>query len=145
MPVLAVVIVVGLVAGMAVGLQSPMTSMLSSRVGMLQGLLLVHLSGALAALAVIAARGGVGGLNWRAIPWYALVVGVPGVIVLSAVSYLIPKAGTVATTTLIVVGQLALSVVVDHFGWLGADVRPFDVQRLAGILVLMLGTWLVIR
>lgn len=78
-------------------------------------------------------------------PWYALVAGVPGLVILGAVSYAIPRVGTVTTITLVVVGQLGLSVVIDHFGLLGSEVRHVDVQRLAGIAILMLGTWLVIR
>jgi len=47
--------------------------------------------------------------------------------------------------TLIVAGQLVVSTVADHFGWLGAEVRPIDLTRMVGIMVLFVGVWLIVR
>lgn len=60
-------------------------------------------------------------------------------------SYAVPRIGLASTLTLAVVAQLAIGAVLDHFGWLGAAVRPFDLPRIAGLLALGLGTWLVVR
>ncbi|MGQ9851609.1 MAG: DMT family transporter, partial [Aggregatilineaceae bacterium] len=82
----------------------------------------------------------------RSVPWYALVSGVGGLVILSAVSYAIPRVGTVATvTTLIVAGQLLLSVMLDHFGLFGMEVRHLDLSRLIGLSVLFVGVWLTVR
>jgi uncharacterized membrane protein YdcZ (DUF606 family) len=35
-------------------------------------------------------------------------------------------------------------VVMDHFGWLTIP-RPVDLQRMIGIAILFLGTWIVLR
>jgi bacterial/archaeal transporter family-2 protein len=35
--------------------------------------------------------------------------------------------------------------VLDHFGWLGAAVRPLDGPRALGLAVVMLGVWLTVR
>jgi transporter family-2 protein len=83
--------------------------------------------------------------EWRSVPWYALAAGVFGLVVISAISFTIPKIGVAATVTLIVAGQLTLAAILDHFGWLGADVRHLDVSRLIGIAVLFLGVWLIVR
>jgi transporter family-2 protein len=90
----------------------------------------------------------IGGGNlaaWRSVPWYALGAGVWGVVVLSAVSFTIPRIGAAATVTLIVTAQLILSSLLDHFGLLGTSVRPVDLSRLIGIIVMLLGTWLMVR
>ena len=68
-----------------------------------------------------------------------------GLVVLSAVSYTIPRIGVAAAIVSIVAGQIVLSVVLDHFGWLGAAVRPIDAPRLLGLGVVMLGVWLTVR
>jgi len=43
------------------------------------------------------------------------------------------------------VAQFATAAVIDHFGVLGADVRPVDTTKLAGLLLLIAGTWLALR
>ena len=44
-----------------------------------------------------------------------------------------------------IAGQLAISVVVDHFGWLGVGKQPIDAARVIGIALLAAGTYLVVR
>jgi transporter family-2 protein len=46
---------------------------------------------------------------------------------------------------LLVLGQLVVGAVLDHFGLLGAAVRPLTAQRLLGLSVVMLGVWLTVR
>lgn len=44
-----------------------------------------------------------------------------------------------------IAGQLALSVVVDHFGLLGLAKQPVTLARILGVVLLGLGTYLVVR
>ena len=142
---LIVVLVVGLAGGIAVGLQGPLTSLMSQRLGTMESVFIVHIGGALlAGIALLAARGGNLGA-WRGVPWYALAAGSLGLVVLSAVSYTIPRIGVATTVTLIVVAQLITAALLDHFGLLGASVRLLDPSRLLGIAVLFVGTWLIMR
>jgi transporter family-2 protein len=83
--------------------------------------------------------------GWRAVPWYALGAGLFGVVLISAVSYTIPRLGVATTITLIVAGQLVVGAVLDQFGWLGASVRPLDLSRIVGIGVVFVGVWLMVR
>jgi bacterial/archaeal transporter family-2 protein len=139
------VLLVGLAGGVAVGLQGPLASMMSGRLGTLESVFIVHLGGAiLAGLPLLVMRGGNLGA-WRDVPWYALAAGALGLVVLSAVSYTIPRIGVATTVTLIVVAQLATAALLDHFGLLGATVRVLDPARLVGIVVLFAGMWLIMR
>ncbi len=142
---LVLVLMVGLAGGIAVGLQAPLASMMSGRLGTLESVFIVHLGGAiLAGLPLLVLRGGNLGA-WRDVPWYALAAGAFGLVVLSAVSYTIPRIGVATTVTLIVVAQLVTAALLDHFGLLGATVRLLDPVRLLGIGVLLAGTWLIMR
>jgi transporter family-2 protein len=38
-----------------------------------------------------------------------------------------------------------VAVVIDHNGWLGVERSPVTLAKVAGIALLALGTWLVIR
>ena len=82
--------------------------------------------------------------DWRSIPWYAYLAGPLGIIIISSIGFGIPRIGVASTLTLIVVSQLVVGVILDHFGWL-TIARPVDIQRLIGIGILFLGTWLVLR
>ncbi len=140
-----IVIVTALAGGVAVGLQGPLTSLMSQKLGTVESVFIVHLGGAiLAALPLVVLRGGNLG-EWRSVPWYALAAGSLGLVILSAVSYTIPRAGVATTVTLIVVAQLITAALLDHFGLLGTAVRSLDLGRAIGMLVLFVGTWLLVR
>ncbi len=145
MQTLILAVVVGLAGGVAVGLQGPLASLMSQRVGTMGSVFIIHLGGALMAGAVLLVMGGGNLAAWRSVPWYALGAGVFGLVILSAVSYTIPRIGAAVTVTLIVTAELILSAILDHFGLLGTEVRPMDLSRTLGIAVLLLGTWLMVR
>jgi len=56
-----------------------------------------------------------------------------------------PRLGALAFFSLVILGQLASSVLVDHFGLLGFPRAPLSAGRLLGLLALMLGAWLINR
>ena len=138
------IILVGLVGGIAVGLQGPLASMLSQKLGILESVFIVHLGGFLIALIPMLFIGSKLG-EWRSVPWYALGAGTFGLVVISAVSYMIPRVGVAAAITSIVAGQLLISAALDHFGWLGAAERALDAPRLLGLGVVFVGVWLTVR
>jgi transporter family-2 protein len=138
-------VVIGLIGGVAVGLQGPLSSLMSQRIGTMGSVFIVHIGGAIIAGMMLLVLGAGNLAAWRKVPWYALVAGVFGVIVISAVSYTIPRIGAAVTVTLIITAQLILSTVLDNFGLLGTSVRPFDLPRAAGIAILLVGTWLIVR
>ena len=139
------IILIGLAGGVAVGLQSPMASMITQRLGMFESVFIVHMGGALIALIPLLVYGGGKLAQWRSIPWYALGAGIFGLIVIGAISYMIPRIGVAGAITTIVAGQLLVSVVLDHFGLLGALSRPLDPTRIIGLAVVLLGVWLTVK
>ena len=139
------ILLVGLAGGVAVGLQAPLASLMTQRIGVLESVLIVHLGGALlTALPLIVLGGGHLG-EWRSVPWYALCAGFFGLIVLSAISYIIPRVGVATSIITIVAGQLAVATVLDQYGLLGAGVRPLGPARVLGLAVVMLGVWLTVK
>jgi len=49
------------------------------------------------------------------------------------------------TITLMVAGQLALSLILDHFGVMGVPQQPISLPRIAGVLLVIGGVLLVRR
>lgn len=145
MEAILLIILIGLAGGIAVGLQSPMASMISQRLGILESVFIIHIGGALIALLLLLFTGGGKLAQWRSVPWYALGAGVFGLIVIGAISFMIPRVGVAAAIIAIVAGQLLVSTVLDHFGWLGAMVRPMDPTRAIGLAIVLVGVWLTVK
>jgi transporter family-2 protein len=139
------IILIGLAGGIAVGLQSPMASVLTQRLGIFESVFIVHVGGAILALLPILFYGGGKLAQWRSVPWYALGAGVFGLVVIGAISYMIPRIGVAGAITTIVAGQLLVSVILDQFGWLGTMVRPMDSTRAIGLAVVLIGVWLTVK
>lgn len=57
---------------------------------------------------------------------------------------LVPKLGVVLAFSLIVAGQMLITLVLDHYGLFGVPVKEVNVQRLLGI-VLIIGGVILIR
>jgi transporter family-2 protein len=139
------IILVGLAGGVAVGLQSPLASMISQRLGIFESVFIVHIGGAIIALLPLLFYSGGKLGQWKSIPWYALFAGVFGLIVIGAISYMIPRVGVAASITTIVAGQLLVGMLLDHFGLLGTSVRTLDTTRIVGMAVVLAGVWLTVR
>ncbi len=145
METVILIILIGLAGGVAVGLQSPLASMLTQRLGIFESVFIVHVGGAILALMPLLFYGGGKLVQWRTVPWYALGAGIFGLVVIAAISYMIPRIGVAAAITTIVAGQLLVSTVLDQFGWLGTMVRPMDPARAIGLGVVLIGVWLTVK
>jgi bacterial/archaeal transporter family-2 protein len=56
-----------------------------------------------------------------------------------------PRLGAATLLSLVILGQLSCSLLVDHFGWLGFPLHPLSVTRLAGAALLFCGVLLITR
>ena len=62
-----------------------------------------------------------------------------------AAAWGVPRLGAAMTITLMVAGQLALSLLLDHFGALGVPRQPLNLGRIAGVALVFAGVLLVRR
>ncbi|MBI5667530.1 MAG: DMT family transporter [Chloroflexi bacterium] len=138
-------ILIGVMGGIAVGIQSPIAGAMGQRVGGAAGSLIVHVSGAVLSALLLVARGGENIREWRVLPWYMLASGAFGLILYLTINHTLPRAGAAVSITLIIVGQLVVGLVVDHFGWLGVPTRPVDAARVVAVLLLLAGGYLMAR
>jgi transporter family-2 protein len=139
------VIIVGLIGGIAVGLQGPMSGAMSQRVGPIGASLIIHLGGAIISAIVIIF---IGGVSWQAmptLPWPYFFAGMFGVILYFSFAYTLPRIGVGMTSALLILAQMAIGLLIDHYGWMGAPVTPISLSRLAGVGAILLGAILVSR
>ena len=133
--------------GGLVALQAPINSLLGRSVGTWQAAFLSFAIGTLA-LAWIAAlaTGGLGQLSHvRGVPWYYLTGGLLGAAYVTSILVTVRTLGAGGIVAATVAAQLAVSVVVDQFGLLGVAKQPVTVAKIAGVVLLGLGTYLVVR
>jgi len=133
------------VSGIAITLQGQFMGLMDKAFGTRESVFLTYGSGGLIA-AVIMIIGGWGHLRgWSRVPWYAYSAGFLGLIIVGTIGYVVPRMGAARSFTLIVGAQLLLAAVIDQAGLFGASVRPFEVSKALGLIVMLFGVWLVVR
>lgn len=140
-------VLIGVGAGCLVGMQAPINSRLGKTVGGLQAASFSFLVGtvALVSLAFVL-RGGLGSLGQLGrVPWWALVGGLLGAVYVFVALEAVRTLGVSGLTAAVILGQLAISVVVDRFGLLGIARQSIDLQRIVGLALLAAGVVLVVR
>ena len=139
------VILIGLIGGIAVGVQSPIAGAMGQRVGGVASSFIIHVSGAIFSGLFLFLRGGEKIKDWHTLPWYMLIAGIFGLILYLTINVTLPRLGSTMMVALIIVGQLAAGVVIDHFGLLGVVTRHIDLPRALGVVVLVFGAYLIAR
>jgi transporter family-2 protein len=76
-------------------------------------------------------------------PWWVWIGGALGAFFVTATIILVPKLGATTMVTLVLAGQMFASLLLDHFGGLGYPVHPISLGRIAGVLLVCGGVWLI--
>lgn len=72
-------------------------------------------------------------------PWWIWIGGLAGVIYITAALLLAPKLGAASFIVAVIAGQMAVSMLIDHFGLMGFPVKPVNAARLSGLLLIVGG------
>jgi transporter family-2 protein len=139
-------ILLTVIVGLAIATQTQFAGVLGHHVGIMESVFIIHLGGFLAAAVYLLVLGG-GNLGaWRAAPWYVLLFGgLLGVVIVGGYAFVIPRIGLAPAITLAVASHLIFSAILSHYGVMGAVQQPLTLSRIAGIAVLLVGTWLIVR
>jgi transporter family-2 protein len=135
------------IGGGLVALQAPINSTLGRSVGTFQAAFVSFAIGTLL-LSMIAAlsKGGLGQVaEARHLSWYYLTGGLLGAAYVTTVLVTVRTLGAGGAVAATIAGQLTMSVLIDHFGWLGVQRDPVSALKLVGVALLAVGTFLVVR
>ncbi len=137
---------VAAISGIAMAIQGTLNSSLSQKTSLLSATLVVHIIGTLVALiAVLAWRIPLLKHHWVAVPWYLYLGGVLSVLIVGLVAISIPKVGVCNATTAIIIGQVSMAVLIDHFGWFGMSRLQWNPWQIVGIGLFAAGAKLLFR
>lgn len=75
--------------------------------------------------------------------WWMLTGGIYGAFYLFTTIFATPKIGFANMFSLVICGQVLLSVVFDHFGMFGNEIRTMNPYRILGVVLLVVGVYIV--
>ena len=130
---------VAVIAGAATAIQSAANAGLSSRIG-LSGALLVNTTVVLVGTLVFYfLEGPTRSLFPAGTPWELYIGGVCGFVVILSLALVFPKIGAAVAIALVVLGQGAAALAIDHFGLLGMPQESVSLPRVAGLVLIGAG------
>lgn len=139
---------VALLTGIAIAVQSTMTSRVGSLIGDFRTGILTNTMGGIAAgslMLIWLLREGPE--TWK-VPPIALgitaISGILGVLIITGISFSLQRAGIAAGLASVILGQLALSIVIDTVGLGGAEPIPLTTARILGLGITGVGVYLLL-
>lgn len=134
-------------AGGLVALQAPINSTLGRSVGTFAAASVSFIVGTVALVAItVVIGGGFGQIGEvRSLPWYYLLGGLFGAVYVTNALVSVRTLGAGGITAATITGQLLTAVAIDRFGVLGIPEKPLSVARIAGVVFLVVGTYLIVR
>ena len=138
-------LLLALIAGVLLAVQAPTNAILGKASGSpVMAAFISFLVGSLAlGVATLATSGRLFAPGLRQVPWYAWIGGIYGAFFVAVAAFAAPRIGVGVLLTAAVAGQLAAAIVLDHYGLLGLARHPVTITRIAGVLLVFAGAWLV--
>ena len=145
MNVASLSLLLALFAGALLAIQAPTNAILGKMSGSaVMAAFISFLVGSLALGAVtFATTGRLFAPGLRQVPWYAWAGGLYGAFFVAVAAFAAPRIGVGVLLTAAVAGQLAAAILLDHYGLLGLSRHPATLTRIAGVLLVFAGAWLV--
>ena len=139
------VLIMALVGG-CIALQAPINAGLGKSTGSFAAATISFAVGTLLLGAIVVLSGKAGGLGDVAhVQWYYLLGGALGAAYVFSALVLVSHIGAGGVAAATVTGQLTTSVVLDQIGFLGLDKEPISPARIVGVVLLLGGTYLIVR
>lgn len=133
-----------------VGLAQPviweMNVRASKVIGEMEAAVLLHVVGAVVGVGWVLGglRGQASFSGLGAVPWWAWLAGAIGVTGMAMMNRAIPAIGVSAGLGALVAAQFVASLIFEHYGLMGSEVRAVTPARLLGAALLVGGAWLLV-
>lgn len=133
------------ICGGLVGAQAPINGRLGEAVGSFPAAAISFMTGGALLIAIaLAFGGGFGGVTDTGLPWYYFVGGLLGAAYVSTALVAVGSLGAGGVVAATVAGQLTASIAIDAIGAFGLDKQPITIARMAGVVLLAAGTYLIV-
>lgn len=76
-------------------------------------------------------------------PTIAWLGGLLGAFFVTTTTFLVPRLGVALTFSLFILGQMMITLVIDHYGFMGVPAKSINLMRILGVTLIVLGVILV--
>jgi len=133
-------------AGGLIAAQAPINAGLGKATGSMAAALVSFSIGTVALATIVVLSGKAGGLSSTFdVSWYYLLGGFLGAIYVTNALIAVSAVGAGGVAAATITGQLTASVAIDRFGLFGLDQVALSPERVAGVVLLLAGTVLIVR
>ena len=140
-------VMVAAVTGGVFGVVTTVEGYISRSVGAINASLIEHVFAAMVAVPAVIylfARGSLTWDNTREIMPISAIAGVLVIVAVAGVAYAMPRTGVAAGNMAMLFGQMAIAIIIDSIGIAGYDKVPFTLPRIAGLVLMIVGVYLVL-
>jgi transporter family-2 protein len=142
----SVAILITAAAGGLIALQAPINAHLGKSTGSLAAALISFAVGTLALAAIVIISGQAGGVaSLTDVSPVYLIGGLLGAVYVTCALIAVKSVGAGGVAAGTITGQLIASVIVDRIGAFGLAETPLSAARIAGVALLLLGTFLIVK
>ncbi|WP_257350917.1 DMT family transporter [Pseudalkalibacillus decolorationis] len=128
--------------GVAIAVQAGINGGLGRRIGVVEGAFLSFLIGTVVLFLMMLFFGKGNLLTALSVPKWQLIGGILGAFYVFAMVLAVPKIGVAASLITVIAGQIIMSSIIDHFGWIGMKQIPIDGKRIVAFCLLMAALYL---
>lgn len=137
-------IIFSVLCGFLLAVMIRLNASLGEAIGPMEATWVIHVVGMIAALAVCLYQRQ---FQWlprlKTVPWFLLLGGVYGVIMVWLGNIFIPQLGMAISSSIFITVNLISSCVIDHWGWLGMPQTSISWRRIGGVVVAVVGVVLI--
>ena len=135
---LLVLLLVVVAAGAVLSVQAAINGRLGQAVGVLRSSLLTFVVGAITTALLILFFEPAHAVSLLEVPKWQLSGALFGVVYMLVMVGAVPRVGTAVATVAVIVGQLAMGMLIDNFGWMGNTAIELSGSRVLAMLCLVL-------
>lgn len=140
---IVIMILLAVLGGAMLSIQAAINGRLGSQVGVLKSAFLTFSVGALITALLIFYFEPVQAVTLLDVPKWQLMGAMFGVPYIVIMVVAVQRIGTGVATVAVIFGQLAMSMLIDHFGWLGNASIQFSYTRLAAVICLGIALYFI--
>ncbi|RXJ04423.1 DMT family transporter [Anaerobacillus alkaliphilus] len=138
-------IILSIVGGVLAGVQASINGELGKRVGGLEASLISFFIGTLFLVFIVLFFGKGQIHQIFTVPKWQLLGGFLGAVFVTVIILSIPHTGVALTIFAAIIGQMLISLTIDHFGFLGIQAIPMNWSRVFGLLLMLAGLFFIYR
>ncbi|WP_236209554.1 DMT family transporter [Pseudomonas tohonis] len=81
----------------------------------------------------------------KGLTWWHWSGGLLGAVFIATAAFAGPRIGAMLFMALVLAGQLSMALVLDHYGWVGYREAPISLGKIAGMVLIIGGVWMIRR